>query len=222
MNLATDFSESAQKHPQKAAIFFGEKEISYTDLLARAQSVAAHLKNNLGVKAGDRVAIWLKNCPEFIEAVYGILFADAVVVPMNNFLKPAEAAYILNDGGIDVLITDAELGGHHPELSTLRPSLKMFKAEEFAALPASANHASNRSDKDLAVIIYTSGTTGRPKGAMLSHGNLRANIASCRILLATVEEDAMAVILPLFHTYMMTVGIFLPFTIAAPLCSSNR
>jgi long-chain acyl-CoA synthetase len=217
MNLATDFSESAQKHPQKAAIYFGDKEISYTALLARAQSVAAHLKNNLGVKAGDRVAIWLKNCPEFIEAVYGILFADAVVVPMNNFLKPAEAAYILNDGGIDVLITDAELGGHHPELSTLRPSLKMVKAEEFAALPASVNHISNRSDKDLAVIIYTSGTTGRPKGAMLSHGNLRANVASCRILLATVEEDSLAVILPLFHTYMMTVGIFLPFTIGGTI-----
>jgi long-chain acyl-CoA synthetase len=217
MNLATDFSDSAQKHPQKAAIYFGEKEISYTDLLARAQSVAAHLKNNLGVKAGDRVAIWLKNCPEFIEAVYGILFADAVVVPMNNFLKPAEANYILNDGGIDVLITDAELGAHFPELAAARSSVKMVKADDFAALPAGAGISSNRSDKDLAVIIYTSGTTGRPKGAMLSHGNLRANVASCRILLATVEEDAMAVILPLFHTYMMTVGIFLPFTIGGSI-----
>src|SRR5215469_2926505 len=217
MNLATDFSDSALKHPQKAAIYFGDKEISYTDLLARAQSVAAHLKNNLSVKPGDRVAIWLKNCPEFIEAVYGILFADAVVVPMNNFLKPTEANYILNDGGIDVLITDGELGAHFPELSAARSSLKMVKAEEFAALPAAANLSSNRSDKDLAVIIYTSGTTGRPKGAMLSHGNLLHNVESCRILLATVEEDSLAVILPLFHTYMMTVGIFLPFTIGGSI-----
>src|SRR5579864_1974761 len=136
MNLASAFSDSAQKHPQKIAIYFGDKEISYADLLARAQAVAAHLKNQLRVKPGDRVGIWLKNCPEFIEAVYGILYADAVVVPLNTFLKPAEAGYILNDGGIDVLITDAELGAHFAELSALRPQLKMLKAEEFASLPA--------------------------------------------------------------------------------------
>ena len=217
MNLATTFSESAQKHPQKTAIYFGDKEITYADLLARAQAVGAHLKNNLGVKPGDRVALWLKNCPEFIMGVYGILFADAVVVPLNNFLKPAEAGYILNDGGIDVLITDGELGAHFSELAALRPQLQMLKVEEFASLAAGAGGSSARNESDLAVIIYTSGTTGRPKGAMLSHGNLMANVGSCRILLATVEDDCLAVILPLFHTYMMTVGIFLPFTIGGSI-----
>src|SRR5208283_2309921 len=63
---------------------------------------------------------------------------------------------------------------------------------------------------DLAVLIYTSGTTGRPKGAMLSHGNLLHNVESCRIVLETVDYDRMAVLLPLFHSYMLTVGIFLP------------
>jgi long-chain acyl-CoA synthetase len=216
MNLATDFSATAQKHPQKVAIYFGDKEIPYTDLLARAQAVAAHLKNNLGVKPGDRVGVWLKNCPEFIEAVYGILFADAVVVPMNNFLKYAEAGYILSDGGIDVLITDAELGAHFPELAAARPQLKMLKAEEFASLPTAALNSS-RKESDLAVIIYTSGTTGRPKGAMLSHGNLMTNVASCRVVLEAEEQDSLAVILPLFHTYMMTVGIFLPFTVGGTI-----
>ncbi len=217
MNLATDFSDSTQKHPQKIAIYFGDKEISYADLLGRAQAVATHLKNHLGVKAGDRVGIWLKNCPEFIMAVYGILFSDAVVVPLNNFLKPAEAGYILNDGGIDVLITDEELGAHFPELTAMRPSLKMLKAEEFASLPGGTVISSTRKESDLAVIIYTSGTTGRPKGAMLSHGNLMANVASCRIVLAAAEQDSLAVILPLFHTYMMTVGIFLPFTVGGTI-----
>jgi long-chain acyl-CoA synthetase len=64
----------------------------------------------------------------------------------------------------------------------------------------------------LAVIIYTSGTTGKPKGVMLSHGNLLHNVQSCCIVLKAVPDDCFAVILPLFHTYMMTVGIFLPFT----------
>jgi long-chain acyl-CoA synthetase len=212
MNLATAFLESAQKHPQKIAIYFGDQSIPYAELLAHSQAVAAHLQKQLGVKAGDRVALWLKNRPEFVAGVYGILLAGGVVVPINNFLKPAEAGYILNDGGIDIVICDAELGAHFSELAAIRPSLKMFKVEDFASLPAGTGGNSTRTEKDLAVIIYTSGTTGKPKGAMLSHGNLMHNVKSCSIVLATVEDDSLAIILPLFHTYMMTVGILLPFS----------
>jgi long-chain acyl-CoA synthetase len=175
------------------------------------------LQAPFGVKPGDRVALWLKNCPEFIVGVYGILQANAVVVPINNFLKPAEAGYILNDGGIDVVICDAEMGAHFAELAAARPQLKMLKVEDFPSLPAGNTGPSTRNEKDLAVIIYTSGTTGKPKGAMLSHGNLMHNVNSCSIVLATVEDDTLAVILPLFHTYMMTVGIFLPFTIGGSI-----
>ena len=67
-------------------------------------------------------------------SVFGILHTGAVVVPVNNFLKPAEVGYILNDGGIDVVITDAELRAHETELLAARPSLKFFQVEEFAAL----------------------------------------------------------------------------------------
>jgi long-chain acyl-CoA synthetase len=215
MNLATAFSACAQKHAQKTAIFYGEKEISYAALLAESQKVAAHLQNNFGVKPGDRVALWLKNRPEFAVSVFGILHTGAVVVPVNNFLKPAEVGYILNDGGIDLMITDAELSAHEKELLAARPQLKIFKVEEIAAeisnLKSQISHC-ERSEKDLAVIIYTSGTTGKPKGAMLSHGNLLHNVNSCRIVLESVPDDCFAVILPMFHTYMMTVGIFLPFT----------
>ncbi len=219
MNLATAFSNCAQRHAQKTAIFWGDREIPYAELLAQSQKVNAHLQIRFGVKPGDRVALWLKNCPEFVTCVFGILQAGAVVVPINNFLKPAEVAYILNDGGIDVVITDAELGAHLAELKKGRPSLKFFQIEEIAALNPSSilNPPSSRSEKDLAVIIYTSGTTGRPKGAMLSHGNLLHNVESCRIVLESVPDDSFAVLLPLFHTYMMTVGIFLPFTVGGSI-----
>src|ERR1039458_6422485 len=128
MNLATAFLDCAQKHAQKKAIFWGDREISYAELLAQSQKIAANLQSQFDVKPGDRVALWLKNCPEFVPCVFGILQAGGVVVPINNFLKPAEVGYILNDGGIDVVITDAELGTHFPELAARRPPLKMLTA----------------------------------------------------------------------------------------------
>jgi long-chain acyl-CoA synthetase len=214
MNLAIAFANCAEKHAKKTAIYYGDLEISYAELLAQSQKVAAHLQNNLGVKPGDRVGLWLKNCPEFVASVFGVLQTGAVVVPINNFLKPAEVSYILNDGGIDVVITDAELRTQAAEFKETRPSLKFFQIEEIAALNPSSilNSPTSRSERDLAVIIYTSGTTGKPKGAMLSHGNLLHNVNSCSIVLESVSDDCFAVILPMFHTYMMTVGIFLPFT----------
>jgi long-chain acyl-CoA synthetase len=214
VNLAIAFSDCAQKHAQKTAIFYGEREISYAELFGQSQKVAAHLQSKFGVKPGDRVAIWLKNCPEFAVSVFGILHTGAVVVPINNFLKPAEVNYILNDGGIDVLISSEELSAHFSELSAARPQLKVFKVEEFSELKTQNPELKtcSRNEQDLAVIIYTSGTTGKPKGAMLSHGNLLHNVNSCRIVLESVPDDCFAVILPMFHTYMMTVGIFLPFT----------
>jgi long-chain acyl-CoA synthetase len=218
MDLAIAFSNCAGKHARKVAIFWAEREISYAELLAQSQRIGAHLQNRLGVKPGDRVALWLKNCPEFVASVFGILHAGAVVVPVNNFLKPAEVAYILNDGGIDVVITDAELGAHAAALKASRSSLQFMQIEEISALDGSlALRPLSREEKDLAVIIYTSGTTGKPKGAMLSHGNLLHNVESCRQVLAMVEDDSFAVILPMFHTYMMTVGIFLPFTVGGSI-----
>jgi len=218
MNLSIAFAGCAEKNARKTAIFYGEREIAYAELLAQSQKVAAHLQNVLGVKPGDRVALWLKNRPEFVAAVFGILQTGAVVVPVNNFLKPAEVNYILSDGGIDVLISSDELNAHFPELSAARPQLKMFKVEEAAALQEySIQNTASRIESDLAVIIYTSGTTGKPKGVMLSHGNLLCNVNSCRIVLESVPDDCFAVILPMFHTYMMTVGIFLPFTIGGSI-----
>ena len=214
MNLAEAFDQSVAKHPQKPAVFWDEKEFTFAMLQSQSLAVAAELTHKFNVKPGDRVGLWLKNRPEFIPALFGIFNAAAVVVPINNFLKPDEVGYILADGGIDVLITDTELGAHFPALSTTHPALKMLNIEEALSSPSPiVNRKSqivNRAEGDLAVIIYTSGTTGRPKGAMLSHGNLLHNVASCRIVLDTIEDDRYAVILPMFHSYMLTVGILLP------------
>jgi len=212
MNLAASFVESTRRYAEKPAVFWGEQVQNYTHIGNSAQALAGHLREHLGVQPGDRVGVWLKNCPEFVPSVFGILLAGGVVVPINNFLKPDEVAYILNDAGMDVLITDAELGNHEPALTAQCPELRFLRVEDLGSLTHSSNPLPTppASETDLAVIIYTSGTTGRPKGAMLSHGNLLHNVESCRQVLEATGEDRFVVILPLFHTYMMCVGLLLP------------
>ena|ERR1051325_1421814 len=227
MNLASAFAASANRHSEKTALFWGEREYSYRELMERTDAVATRLQGQFGVKAGDRVGLWLKNCPEFVPSFFGILEAGAVVVPINNFLKPAEVNFMLQDAGVDVLITDKELGANFATLQNARPSLKMWQVEELDTLNAlnglnklkELNKGKEQafSKNSLAVIIYTSGTTGRPKGAMLSHENLLHNVESCRIVLQTVEADRFAVLLPMFHSYMLTVGMLLPLMVGGSM-----
>lgn len=220
MNLAHAFAISVQTRPEKVALYWGETEFKYSELLKQASWVRDALIRKFHVQPGDRVGIWLKNRPEFVPAVFGVLGAGAVVVPINNFLKPAELSFILGDAGIDVLITEAELSGLAPLLQADRPSLKIFPTESFFVDGCDVKRefeADLRAESDLAVIIYTSGTTGKPKGAMLSNGNLLHNVESCRIVLETVDQDRMAVVLPLFHSYMLTVGLFLPLLVGGTM-----
>src|SRR5205823_14940987 len=105
-------------------LFWGERDYSYSELWDQSLQVSNQLQEMFQLRRGDRVGLWLKNCPEFVPAVFGILHSGAVVVPINNFLKPDEVNYILQDSSIDVLITDAELASHFPALRAARPNLK--------------------------------------------------------------------------------------------------
>jgi long-chain acyl-CoA synthetase len=212
MNLADAFSICARKHSEKTAIFWGGREISYAGLLAQSLNAAARLQNQFGVKPGDRVALWLKNCPEFVPSVFGVLQAGAVVVPINNFLKPAEVAFILNDSGAKGVISDASLAEAQTQVARLLPGLKILSAEEIGNGPfqiADFNPV-ERGEADLAALLYTSGTTGHPKGAMLTHGNFLHNVASCVEVLGVRADDRVVVALPQFHSFMFTVGSLLP------------
>lgn len=205
-NIAAAFLRSAAANSGRTALYWAEAEFSYDHYVAQTSWVARRLIE-LGVQPGDRVAIWLKNCPEFPSALFGILAADAVAVPINNFLKPAEVGYMVDDAGAMILIAEAA----NPALAEVtagRANLRVLAVEEFgssAELPAPKRTAS-----DLAVLIYTSGTTGRPKGAMLTHGNLLSNVASCYTMLEVTSDDRIIVLLPMFHSFMLTVGVLLP------------
>jgi long-chain acyl-CoA synthetase len=227
MNLAGAFADSVVKHGEKTALYWGDRSFSYTELWSHSLFVTGILHRQFNVQPGARVGLWLKNCPEFVPALFGILQAGAVVVPINNFLKADEVNFILDDAGIDLIITDTELSAHFQTLKSARSSLKLLNVENvLATFPVPHGGMKfetdilknpNRQTSDLAVLIYTSGTTGRPKGAMLSHGNLLHNLDSCRIVLRTVEQDRFAVLLPMFHSYMFTVGVLLPLIVGGSI-----
>jgi long-chain acyl-CoA synthetase len=220
MNLASAFALSAEKHGPKAGLFWGDTELSYRTLLDQSLRVSCFLREECKSRPGARVGLWLKNGPEFVSALFGAWFAQGVVVPINNFLRPREVAYILADAGIDILITEETLGDGFGELQAARLGLRIVTIERLAQLPTIP--AANRihvpqAEADLAMIIYTSGTTGRPKGAMLSHGNLLHNVESCRKVLQAVSFDRFVVLLPMFHSFMLTVGILLPLIVGGSI-----
>jgi long-chain acyl-CoA synthetase len=219
MNLATAFAETISRHVTKTALIYGDRKYSYSELAALSSWTAARLQREFRVRPGDRVGVWLKNCPEFVPALFGAVACGAVAVPINSFLKPLEVSFILGDAGIDILISDETLSAHFEELRKQRPALKLLRVESISGQSGEvfATNCANRAEKDLAVLIYTSGTTGRPKGAMLSHGNLLHNVESCRLVLSATEADRIAVLLPMFHSYMLTVGILLPLLIGASI-----
>src|SRR2546428_5632958 len=130
MNLADAFYASAEQDPGKTALFWGDQEHSYGGFSSQTNRLAGHLPH-LGVKPGDRVGLWLKNCPEFVPALFGTLLAGAAVVPINNFLKPDEVSHILADAGVDVLLTDAAMAEGLPKLSAARLNLKFWQVENF-------------------------------------------------------------------------------------------
>src|SRR5689334_5608069 len=217
MNLAEAFACSAERHKEKTAVFWGEKEVSYADIRRQARQVALWLRATVNTE--DRVGIWLKNCPEFKGAFFGILEAGAVVVPINNFLKPEEVAHIIDDAGIKLVISDSSMADQAETVRKLRPGLRIMQVEDFARneRPAAVPLRPGGDGSEVAVLIYTSGTTGRSKGAMLTHRNLLSNVESCAQALMVVEADRLVVLLPLFHSFMMTVGMLLPILVGGSI-----
>src|SRR5271170_7231438 len=138
MNLARSFAAIAHRDPAKTALFWGGAQFCYSGLWSQSLSVADRLRSEFGVRAGDRVGLWLKNCPEFVPALFGILQAGAVAVPVNNFLKPAEISFILADAGMDVVILDDTMREGLAKLQADRPGLRALGVESLGTIAAPA------------------------------------------------------------------------------------
>ena len=226
MNVAANLVRNATLLPDKVAIRFGERAISYAEFDRAANQVANGLRA-LGVGRGDKVALACPNLPYFPIAYYGILKLGAVVVPINVLLKGAEIAYHLKDsdsraflcfeGTPDLPLGQAGWDGFREAGTCEHFVLIMGDPSKPAVIEGANTLAQLMRDQpaacdlvltvadDTAVILYTSGTTGRPKGAELTHSNLMMNSLCNKGLMKLVADDVHLLVLPLFHSFGQVV-----------------
>ncbi|MEV4182730.1 class I adenylate-forming enzyme family protein [Streptosporangium canum] len=172
--------EMSRFHGDKVFLTYEDEHITYEEHFRRAATLARRLVEDYGVVKGDRIAIAMRNYPEWVVAFSATLAAGAVAVPLNAWWTAQELEFGLSDSGAKVLIADGErasrIGGLAQSLIVVRgeapEGARSFEdvlgvVEADVTLPAV-----ELSPEDPATIFYTSGTTGRPKGALGSHRNL--------------------------------------------------
>lgn len=221
----------ARKRKKKVALLVDDEKISYGDIFNEANKLASFLQKR-GVKEGDKVALFLRNSPEFIYSIFAISKLGAIIVPINTFLKEDELSYILQDSDTSVLIassihdkvvnssnasalcrfilwegTSETKGGQHHNFDEV--------STEENIETQNISHA--RGLDDTAVIIYTSGTTGKPKGAMLSNKNVLSNADSGQRTINVKPKDRGIVFLPMFHSFTFSIGVMLPLYVGSSI-----
>jgi len=177
MNIAHWLERSAQQCADAPALFHGDQCIAdYADFRNRAACLAAALIHQ-GTSPGDRVAIFMKNTPDYLIVLYGIWYAGAVAVPINAKLHGKEAAWIVTECGARLAFVDAECGAALADASGV--ACLNIQSPAYAAMTQGGDMSPlSRGADDLAWLFYTSGTTGRPKGVQITHGML-ATVSLC-------------------------------------------
>jgi long-chain acyl-CoA synthetase len=178
LNISNLLLRSARSAPENPAVSLGNRVwASYGQLHKRVEALAVRLRESFGLRPGDRVAMAMSNCPQYIEVVYAAWYAGLAAVPMNAKLHPRELEYILENSGARVCFVTAELAeavaGLRGNLPALEQIVDVGSADYrgFGNGMAAIGMYASEPD-DVAWLFYTSGTTGRPKGVMITHRNL--------------------------------------------------
>jgi long-chain acyl-CoA synthetase len=207
-NLADVLVETARMYPDRPAVRQDDTVITYHELDTHTAALAGWAACH-GIAPGDRVAVMLPNVTDFAVIYYGLLRAGAVVVPMNPLLRGREVAHYLTDSGAKMIFAWHEAVGAAEGAATAGADHVAVGPGhfEFDALGCAGGLAHRAAD-DTAVILYTSGTTGLPKGAELTHENLRRNaVLAATELLALEPADVVMGCLPMFHTFGQTCAL---------------
>jgi acyl-CoA synthetase (AMP-forming)/AMP-acid ligase II len=199
MNLAHLLERSAAVYGDLPALAFGSRiEATYREFHDRAQCLAHGLQTRLGAGPGERIALFCANHRSYLEAMYAVWIAGAVVVPINAKLHAREARYILDNSGAIACLTDSDCDADLRAAGARCPLLDI----DAVALHRGGERLplQMRSADDMAWLFYTSGTTGRPKGVMLSHGNLlHTTLAYLAEVQSVAPGDALLHAAPLSH-----------------------
>jgi long-chain acyl-CoA synthetase len=235
-SLADVLSPGTALRPDAPAIYFEERRITYRELDDTANRVATALVE-LGVAPGDRVGIHLDNRPEFVEAYQGVMRAGATLVPANVMYTAEELQHIFADSGVVVVFVRSDLAHKVRAIQKDLPELRhvievcgrsLDDSIDFEGIKARTSSGRPKVEVDpraLAFIQYTSGTTGKPKGAMVTHANVLSVIDNTLDMPGMVEvtdEDAMLLVLPLFHAYALNLAMNRAFLLAMPFVLMTR
>jgi long-chain acyl-CoA synthetase len=240
LSLHGILEKTAKEHPEKVAIAYFEGEITYAELDSLSDRFAAALAA-LGVKKGDRVAVFLPNIPQFVIAYFGILKAGAVLTAISPLNKEREVAYQLNDSQAEAIValdtlypivekvwrktklkhavvtSLVEYASKNPAASKTPRASNVHFFPDLMKEPAKPPNVDVNAREDLAALQYTGGTTGTAKGAMLTHMNLVSNALAFAAWIKGAAEDTFLTALPLFHIYGMTTNMNVPVSLAAKM-----
>jgi acyl-CoA synthetase (AMP-forming)/AMP-acid ligase II len=225
--MEVDFSKAKQANellekwaavlPGKTYLYFEEQEVTYRRFQERVNSAAHHFQS-LGIGKGDRIALYLLNCPEFLYAWFGLNKIGAIMVPVNTGFRSQETAFILKNAGCRGIIVD----GFFLE-NIVKPAAAECPTVEWIALRGKSSDPNILSfddflshkahietvrwpEEELAAILYTSGTTGNPKGVMCPHRYYATIGYAAEQWLSLTQEDRLLTILPLFHMNAQTIS----------------
>lgn len=230
--LTERFLETVRRRSDCTAVVDPTLTLTYQQLATHAAAVAGALR-----AIGDRpfVGIGMPPCAAFPAAYFGILQAGSIPVPLNVLLEPHILAAIVSDSSLETIITVPPLRGAIAKLvpNVLCPgdiaAQKQAQSDNKAYTEQSGSSARAHTDRtgssasvpcsagadDMAMLLYTSGTSGPPKGVMLTHRNLLANVDSAVALADYSAADVSLGVLPLFHTFGITCTMLLPLLVGA-------
>lgn len=217
--LLTALKQRARLTPAKTACYFSNKPTTYKELFAGICNFAAYLRQ-FDIKKGDRVILKLENSREFFFAYYGVQRLGAIAVPIYHNSSIERIATLTGISLARALVTSQALS---PEKEAGITGLMKRDGIHFLNLPEGIRFKGDVDDipfprpGDLAMLQYTSGTTGDPKGVMLTHGNLLANVRQMIPKARFTEKDVFVSWLPVYHDMGLITMTMCPFYLGALL-----